>query len=281
MPDTPLTWDSALPGITWDAAQLLWDGPLPRLPRRRGPARQAAPPPPEPTPLTNTMPTFKYNPAPKTGGGFTTRPVIGPEIDVPALDAAVAAETGVLPEKCALVLKSYLQRLLAAAASGGQCTDIHKILRFRPTCGGSKPGPDDFHNADDINADVSLSYTIGAIRDWRTTLALESMGTVGRATPEVDAIFYPDTGQENRYVPGNGIEIVGDNLKLDRSDNVQGVFFQPATGAEVRATSYPLVDPKKLIVSVPATLSGPLTVRVAAFLNGSVRSFTYSIPITQ
>lgn len=225
------------------------------------------------------MPTFKYNPAPKTGGGFTTRPVIGPEIDVPALDAAVAAETGVLPDKCVLVLQSYLQRLLTAAASGGQCTDIHGIFRFRPTCGGSKPHPDDFHTPDDINADVALSFTMDTIRAWRTTLSIESLGTLGKLTPQIDTIINRANGALNRYTPGQAIELVGENLRFDLADNAQGVFFIPASGPEVRATAYASNEPGKVDAFVPAAMTGPQSVRIAAFINGSVRSYTYTVPI--
>ena len=73
----------------------------------------------------------------------------------------------------------------------------------------------------------------------------------------------------------------GDNLRFDRADVTQGVFFRAGSAAEVRATVYGTVTPTSLSVLVPATLSGPLTVRVAAYINGSVRSFTYMTPITQ
>jgi len=279
MPREPFRWD--FPSLAYDSGDVLWDGELPRRPRPRGGRSAASPtPPPAPVPVLPSMNTFQYHPFPLSSGGFTTRLVFGPEIDVPALDAAVAAEAGVTPEKATLVLQSYLRRILAAGATGGQSTDIHGLLRFRATSGGSQPGPDDFHSPDDLNADVGLSFTKEAIRQWRTTLTLESMGLVGKVTPIVDGIFNMVNDASNQYTPGGLIQLRGDNLKFDKTDNAQGVFLQPAAGAEVRATSYGTIDPTNVILNVPAALSGPLTVRVAAYLNGSVRSFTYSIPIT-
>lgn len=225
--------------------------------------------------------TFQYHPFPLSSGGFTTRVVRGNPIDQAALDAAVAAETGVPVDKCPLVLKSYLQRFLAAAAVGGWSRDLYDMLTFRPTSGGSQPGPDDFHTAADINADVSLSFTADAIRDWQATLALESLGVVGKVTPEVDTVLNLANGGVNQYAPGGLIEIRGENLKLDKSDNAQGVFFTPASGPEVRATTYGNIDPGSITVLVPGTLSGPLSLRVAGFINGSIRTYTYGTPLTQ
>lgn len=225
------------------------------------------------------MPTFRYNPAPKTGSGFTTRPILAAEIDVPALDAAVAAETGVPVEKVPLVLKAYLQRFLAAAADGGYATGVHGMIRFRPTSGGSKPHPDDFHNAEEINADVALSFTIDTIREWRSTLSIESGGTLGKVTPQVDTVINRANGQLNHYTPGKLVELVGENLRFDEADLTQGVFFKPGAGAEVRADTYGINDPATVDALVPATLAGPLTLRIAAFINGSVRSYTYTVPL--
>lgn len=50
-----------------------------------------------------------------------------------------------------------------------------------------------------------------------------------------------------------------------------------AAAAEVRATVYGTQDPGAISILVPAALAGPLQVRVAALINGSVRSYN-SIP---
>ena len=80
--------------------------------------------------------------------------------------------------------------------------------------------------------------------------------------------------------PGHKIEFSGHRLDLDKSDVTQGVFFRSGSNAEVRATVYGTITPTSLSVLVPDTLSGPLYVRVANKINGSVRSFTYMDAIT-
>jgi hypothetical protein len=72
----------------------------------------------------------------------------------------------------------------------------------------------------------------------------------------------------------------GHRLDLDKSDVTQGVFFRSGNNPEVRASVYGTITPSSLSVLVPATLSGPLNVRVANKINGSVRSFTFMDAIT-
>ena len=67
---------------------------------------------------------------------------------------------------------------------------------------------------------------------------------------------------------------------LDAADTTQGIFFQPASGPDVRVTDYAPIKPQSLTVLVPAGLSGALTVRVASYVYGSVCSYSYSTPIT-
>lgn len=42
----------------------------------------------------------------------------------------------------------------------------------------------------------------------------------------------------------------GSDLKLDSTDNTQGVFFQTSAGAEVRATCYATVTNGQILVLV-------------------------------
>jgi Domain of unknown function (DUF4469) with IG-like fold len=279
---TALTWDSPAP-ITWDGTSLTWDaaapGPPPPKPKKK-PFHRKPKPNPEPTPPPTPMSTFKYNPAPKSTGGFTTRAALGDGVTQEFLTAEVATATGLTPVQVEAAVKTFLQKILACSTGCGWSNNLYDIVRFRPTSGGSNPQPDGFHNADDINADVAVSFTKDAITAWRAGLTLESMGEVGKVTPIIDTILNQDTGAADHYTPGSLIQLRGDNLKLNKTDVTQGVFFKAGAAAEVRATVYGDIEPTTLTVLVPANLSGPLTVRVAVFINGSVRSFTYTTPIT-
>ena len=226
------------------------------------------------------MSTYIYNVAPKTGGGFTTRVVLGSQIVEADLTAAIATAAGVTAPQADAVIRGLLTRLLTAAADCNWSSGLYDTISVRPTSGGSETAPDDFHTPDDLAANVQLTFSAEQIRTWRTSLSLERVGEVGTLTPVIDTILSEENGAVDHYVAGTLIRLRGDHLKFKKTDTAQGVFFQPATGAEVRATIYGSIDPSEVTVLVPSTLSGPLGVRVAAFINGSVRSFTYTHPIS-
>ncbi|MBL9152247.1 MAG: hypothetical protein JNK37_07175 [Verrucomicrobiales bacterium] len=296
----PLLWDAINPftglPFTWDDPNLRfvdgigmylepgdpgfvpYDTPPPprRKPFRR---KRKLKPNPEPNP-TQTMSSFKYNVAPNPNGGFTTRPVLGPVISSEAFLAKVATDSGLTPEQAAAAFDAIVGAITACATGCDHATDIRGLLRFRPTSGGTSPTPDGFHNPDDINADIAISLTAAARDAWRAGLTLESLGEVGKVSPLIDSILSQENGAENHYVPGTLIVLNGDLLRFQKTDPTQGVFFRSGNNAEVRATIYGTITPTSLSVLVPDTLTGPLSVRVAAYINGSVRSFTYMTPIT-
>lgn len=275
---TPLTWDSPA-GLTYDMPGLTWDMQAPDPPAskpKKKPFRRSPKPNTTPTPPPTHMSTFTYNPAPKSSGGFTTRAAMGDAVTQEFITGEVATATGLTPVQVESAVKTFFQKILACSTTCGWSNNLYDIVRFRPTSGGSSPQPDGFHNADDINADVALSFTKDAIETWRATLTLESLGELGKVTPLIDTILNQDTGAADTYAPGSLIQLRGDNLKLNKADLIQGVFFKAGAAAEVRATVYGDIEPTTLTVLVPASLSGPLTVRVAVFINGSVRSYTYT-----
>ena len=127
----------------------------------------------------------------------------------------------------------------------------------------------------------AISLTATKRDDWRGGITLESMGEVGKVSPVIDSLLSQENGQADVYVPGTMIVINGDNLRFDKTDTQQGVFVRSGNNAEVRLTVYGTVTPTSLSVFMPDTLTGPQTVRVAAFIHGSVRSFTYMTPVAQ
>ncbi len=226
------------------------------------------------------MSTFKFNPFPKSSGGYTTRPVFGTLLQESALTTAAAAAAGVTAAQVETVIKSILNGILAAGAGNGHSTGLYGLLRFRTTSGGSQDDPQGFDTADEINADIALSFTADAIAAWRATLTLENQGTVGKLTPLISTVINFSNRADNEYTAGNMLEIVGENLRFDASDTEQGVFITPAGGAEVRLTIYGRNDPGMVTALIPAGTTGALSIRIAAFINGSVRSYTYTDPVT-
>ena len=299
----PLLWDAINPFTgqpwTWDDPNARWDFylepgdpgfvPYPGMkptapPQKKRPFRHAPKPQTSTTPEPNlnptTMSTFKYTINPKAGGGFRAQAVLADQIDEAAFTAMIATAAGITPAQTETSIKTFLQKLRECAAGCAWARSLYGELGVRPTCGGSSPTPDGFQNAAEINADVSLAFNAGVIDTWRSTLVLESQGTKGNVTPVIDTIISSENDAENHYVPGTLIRLVGHDLRFDKADLTQGVFFIKADHTEVRATSYGSIAPSEIIVLVPAARSGALQVRIAAEINGSVRSFTYTHSIT-
>jgi hypothetical protein len=293
----PVTWDS---GVTWDDPNLRWGDPsyllepgdegyvappgtpLPEPPRKKKTFRPRAKTQTHATPNLNpsTMPTFKYNVAPNSNGGFTTRPVLGEPATSDFILAQIAAKSGATPEACTAVLNATRDTILECAQGCAYATSVLGWLRFRPTSGGSQPAPDAFDNPDEINASVALSFTADTITGWRSTLTLESQGEIGKTTPYVASIESMENGQEDHYTAGTMIGINGNNLRFNKADLTQGVFIRTGNNPEVRLAVYGPITPTSITALIPTGTAGAQTVRVAAYINGSVRSFTYQTPIT-
>ena len=288
---TPFTWDD--PNLRWgspsyylepgDPGFVPYPAPAPPpAPKKKKPFRRKASAKAHDTPTPDTtMPTFQYHTTPNPKGGFTTRTVLGePVTDEVFFNLAATKSGSLTADQVKTALHAVLDTLLECSSGCAFSTGLLGRLRFRPTSGGSQPGPSDFNNPDEMNCDVALSITAETRDAWRSTLTLESLGEVGKVSPDIDSILSQENNAPGKYSPGTMIELSGHRLDIDKSDATQGVFFRSGNNAEVRATVYGTITPTSLSVLVPGTLSGPLTVRVANKINGSVRSFTYMDAIT-
>lgn len=253
--------------------------PSKKKPFHRAPKSATPVQPPNPN-QTITMSTFKYHPAPNSKGGYTTRVVLGDPIDQVALAAAMATQLGTTPELVVSTIQLFGEKALECAAGCAWSPNLWNMFSIRPTSGGSSPSADGFHTPVDIKADVAVSIISSKIDTWRSQISLQSMGEVGLVSPVIDSIVNQENGALNKYTAGQMIELRGDHLKLNKVDPLQGVFFTIGAAPEVRATVYGTMDPSSLSVLVPAGTTGSVTVRVAAFINGSIRSFTYMTPLT-
>ena len=178
------------------------------------------------------------------------------------------------------MLTAFVDEALNCGCGSRPVRNLLGLLSIQPTCGGSADSPDGFHNARDINANLSLVITKEKIDAWQQTLTLEHMGEVGKVTPVIDSMINQATGALNLYTAGNLMQVRGDNLKFNRTDALQGIFLTNSAGVEVHCTVYADIEPQSFTFLVPAGTTGPQTVRIAAHLNGSLRSYTYSAPIT-
>ena len=63
--------------------------------------------------------------------------------------------------------------------------------------------------------------------------------------------------------------VTGQHLKLEASDEQQGVFFIAEDGREIRAPMYVTIKPAQVIFTTPALDPGDYTLRVCAKVPGS------------
>ena len=224
---------------------------------------------------------FLYTPTPNPRGGFTSRAVLGAQITEAELEAAVAAETGLPEEDCGRVITSFLRHMLAAGGESRWSRGLYGLVGLYPTAGGSEDTPNAFHTAEDLNASVRLAFTKATIAAWQQGLQLSSQGFTGLVTPVITSIISCTTDRADEYVPGSVIAIRGQHMKLDPHDPAQGVFFGLPDGSEMRATLYGGMTRLRAYSVVPEILSGPLRVRVASYIYGSVRTTIYTTHLQQ
>lgn len=78
--------------------------------------------------------------------------------------------------------------------------------------------------------------------------------------PEIDAIIDMNTGSINSNLTiGNGVAIVGRNLKGHLLMEDEGVFFVKEDGTAVRSLRYPDYLPGRISCQIPAELEGETT----------------------
>ena len=74
--------------------------------------------------------------------------------------------------------------------------------------------------------------------------------------------------------------LVGEPVCPRRAAQACKIRFQKADGTWVDAAGYPYVKGKTVVCTPPVGTTGPQTVRMAAHISGSLRTFTYNAQIT-
>ena len=197
-----------------------------------------------------------------------------------ALLSLISGTAAVTPVQAEAVIRALVTHIQACSAGCAYTRKFLGILGFQPTSGGSAASPDGFHNAADINAGIAITLTRETIEDWQGTLILEHMGELGKLTPIIDSLINQATGALNIYTAGDLMQVRGDNLKFNRSNTLEGIFLTNAAGVETRCTIYADIEPQSFTFLIPPGTTGTQTVRMAAYISGSLRTFTYNAQIT-
>ena len=221
--------------------------------------------------------TFFSKPGP-SGRNYTSRISFGVDWTQEELDALVSGVCGTPPDKCAEIFGEYLHQFLQAATPRRAFKLFGGQLNVKPSTGGTAATPDGFHTAEDLKADVSLSYAADVIHDWRATCTIEKVGDEGVAIPIVETIINCLTGTPNTYTAAQAIHLQLENGGFNKLMPNQGVFSSTGeNGPWVRINAYGSVSDKNIYAFIPAATTGGLRVKV---VNEAGHEFVYTVVLS-
>jgi len=224
---------------------------------------------------------FRYRIVKKAIGTspYTTRPELGTPLTEAEVLKEIEAATSVTVGDVKNTFTTLRRILIAAALSGRPTEVLFDVFRISHSSGGSIDDPTATLSIDDIDPRVTIYLSTSIQKEVRNNLTLERIGMAGDRTPQLDTVRNLSTNTRDTYTAGNVLRINGDYLKLDPADPEQGVFFRPQDGTPIRATQYINNTKRDLTVFLPATLSGPLQLRVRAKFGQSLREAIYPTPL--
>jgi len=210
-----------------------------------------------------------------SGRNYTSRIDFGEDWSQEEIDALVSGICGTPPAKCAEIFGTYLRQFLKAETPRRGFKLFGGLLNVKPSTGGTAATPDGFHTAEDLKADVFLSYTADVIHDWRSTCTIEKMGDEGVAVPTIGTILNCLTGTPNTYTPAQAIHLQTENGSFDKRDSTQGVFISTGeNGPWVRLTAYGSITDKNIYAFIPAGTTGGIRIKV---INDVMHEFVYTV----
>ena len=214
-------------------------------------------------------------------GSFTTRPELGqPLTEGEVIEELVQASA--ISEGDVRSVLTNLRRILVNAAQLTRPSEpLFGLFRLGLSCGGSLSDPEGSLSVDDLAPYLNLYASADLQGQFRMGLTVERTGVDTERTPDLETVRNDRTGVLNAYTPGDVLRISGGDLKLDPADPVQGVFFRPASGPEVRAVRYITVTDGQILVLVPATLTGPQTLIVRIKYGENLRQSTHNATLAQ
>lgn len=144
---------------------------------------------------------------------------------------------------------------------------------FYLCAGGSMDSPqEDFLPSDkSTNHDLRIHFRpeVGFEKQVAESAQLIRSDITDQAAPKVRSAFSSETSQLGITKAGDILNVYGYNLKFDRANEREGLFFVDGTGTETRATIYSQILPKTIAASVPAGLSpGSYSLAVRSLANG-------------
>ena len=207
-------------------------------------------------------------------GSFTTRPDLGQPLTEREVIEELVQASSVSEGDVRSVLTNLRRVLVNAAQLTRPSEPLFGLLRLGLSCGGKLTDPEGELTADQLAPYLNLYASAELQSQFRTGLTVERSGVDSERAPDLETVRNDATGALNSYTPGDVLRLNGDDLKLDPTDDTQGVFFRDSAGAEVRATRYVTVTEGQILVLVPGTLTGPQTLIVRVKYGTNLRQTT-------
>ena len=225
---------------------------------------------------------FHYTIGPKNGGGLTTHPAIQGTKSTAELVQLIMQRSGQSEAATTAVLRAFCESMIDLARDTYRVEPLFGLLAMTPTSGGSEDTDAFTGTLDNINAGISLF--LGKEGNLRFAHDFTSVrdGEHGYKTAVVARVTNKATGSGDCYTPLKGLLLEGTDLRIDTSNAEAGVFLHALTGgAVVRIPNgdYLVNDPSKLLVLMPAGLTGQQNLIVKTVVGHSVRVFNYGYPL--
>lgn len=202
---------------------------------------------------------FRYRIVKKSVGTapYTTRPDLGPVVTQEEIVRQLQNFTNLTEGQILQVLDSLFQILQTAALAGRPTEMLFGCFRISLSCGGAIEDLEQTLTIEDINPEVTIHLSSPFQKEFLANVTLERTGVAGERVPEIDYLINLTTENNNTYTPGGPLRLVGEDLKFQKSDTEQGVFFRSeADGSEVRASLYIEVTKGNVVFMAPSDLTG-------------------------
>ena len=225
---------------------------------------------------------FHYKVGPGANGALTTRPSLQGTKTTDEFIQILMQRTGQSQAAATALLQAACETFIDLAKDTYRVEPLFGLLALTPTSGGSAETDAFTGTLDNIHAGFSIFMGKEGNLRFAHNFTATRDGEQGYKTAIVDRVTNKATGSPDSYTPQKGLLIEGSGLRVNAADAETGVFLRAATGGgvvRVAQGDYLVNDPSKLLVLMPAGLTGDQTLIIKTHVIRSLRTFTYSTPL--
>jgi hypothetical protein len=216
-----------------------------------------------------------------TQGSFTTRPDLSQPLTEEEVIEELVQNSAISAGDVRSVFTNLKRILVNAAQLTRPSEPLFGLFRMGLSSGGTLTDPEQSLTFEALAPSLNLYASADLQNAFRMGLVTERTGVDTARAPDLETVRNDLTGALNTYTPGDVLRISGGDLKLVPTDLEQGVFFRNAAGVEVRAARYITVTDGLILLTAPATLTGPQTLIVKVKYQENLRQTTFDEILAQ